>query len=219
MQVNGISKSFQFRGLVLKDLSFSVESGDMISIMGPSGSGKTTLLNIIALLDKPDEGRIYFNGKDVSKLNDDEAADYRNKHIGFVFQEHLLLPHLTIYENIYLPLLADKKNKRSGSAEHIMRMMKQTGIEGISMKYPHQVSGGEAQRAALIRALVNKPDILLADEPTGALDSANAGILGDLFRELNSMLGTTVIIATHSEKMASLMKRRFSINSGKLVTE
>lgn len=219
MQIDSISKSFQSRGIVLKDLSIRIESGDMISIMGPSGSGKTTLLNIIALLDKPDEGKIYFQGKDVSVLNDNESADYRNKHIGFVFQEHLLLPYLTIYENIYIPLLADKNNKKSGTEEHIMKLMEQTGIDGISTKYPHQISGGEAQRTALVRALVNKPDILLADEPTGALDSRNAGILGDLFQEINSILGTTVIIATHSENMAARMKRKYRIGSGKLLEE
>jgi lipoprotein-releasing system ATP-binding protein len=218
LSFKNISKSFVQRGTVLDNLSLDVNAGDSIAIMGPSGSGKTTLMNIAGLLDKPDEGMVLFMGKDILEYNDDESASYRNLNVGFVFQEHLLLPHLTIRENILLPLLASKQHMDNliQKEERAESLMNKTGISGLSSKYPSSISGGEAQRAALVRALVNNPSILLADEPTGSLDSINAEIMGELLSEMNRDSGITLILATHSEKLALKMSRTLHLANGKL---
>lgn len=183
LQVKNISKSYYQRGSVLNNLSLEVQEGDSISISGPSGSGKTTLMNIIGLLDKPDSGDILFNDQSLLKFTDDESALYRNKNVGFVFQDHLLLPHLTVTENIYLPVLAfhPDNNAFREKESYINDLMRKTGISDLGDKYPFQISGGEAQRVTLVRALINKPTILLADEPTGSLDAGNAKKLGVSF--------------------------------------
>ena len=218
LRLEKISKSFLRRGLVLDNLDLIVNEGDSISITGPSGSGKTTLMNIIGLLDRPDSGDVLFNDKPVIGFNRDESALYRNRNIGFVFQDHLLLPHLTVSENIYLPLFAydiseeeyeDKKNYGS-------QLMDLTGITVLADKYPFQISGGEAQRVTLVRALVNKPSLLLADEPTGSLDAKNAELLGDLLVKLNNETGTAMIVATHSPDLAAKMRQHFKLREGKL---
>ena len=218
LSLRNISKSFAQRGMVLGNLSLDAADGDTIAIMGPSGSGKTTLMNIIGLLDKPDSGAIFFRDKDVRNYTEDESADYRNRNIGFVFQEHLLLPHLTIRENILLPILAAKHTKEETAlkVERTLALMEETGISDLSAKYPGTISGGEAQRAALVRALVNNPSVLLADEPTGSLDGRNAEILGDLLGEMNRQFGITLILATHSEKLAAKMSRTLILDNGKL---
>lgn len=219
LEIQNITKSFHQRGVVLNELNLSVNEGDSISIAGPSGSGKTTLLNIIGLLDKPDSGDVLFRGLRILDYEGDKSASYRNQNIGFVFQEHLLLPYLTIKENILLPLLAaglteSEYDKRAGDA---MEMMAKTGISTLASKYPDQISGGEAQRATLIRALVNKPSIVLADEPTGSLDRKNAEILGELLVTMNREYGLTIIVATHSGELAGKMKLRFNLREGKLL--
>jgi len=217
--LNKISKSFLQRGIVLKDLDLTVNEGDSVSIMGPSGSGKTTLLNIIGLLDRPDNGEVIFRGEPVLKYDHDESALYRNRNIGFVFQDHLLLPYLTIMENILLPLLASRAPEKDHrlKEDEARKMMERTGITAIAGKYPWQISGGEAQRATLVRALVNKPSILLADEPTGSLDRKNSEKLGDLLTGMNKDYGITLILATHSQDLAGRMKIRYSLSEGKLV--
>jgi len=219
LQINKISKSFLQRGLVLNSLSLEVNEGEAIAIMGPSGSGKTTLLNIIGLLDKPDSGEVLFRGLSIADFNDNQSASYRSKNIGFVFQEHLLLPHLTASENIFLPLLAAKCNDDEFSAKekHLNRLMEKTGITSLKDKYPFQISGGEAQRVALVRALANKPSILLADEPTGSLDARNAEILGELLLEVNKEFGITIILATHSAELAKKTGRVIRLDDGKLI--
>jgi lipoprotein-releasing system ATP-binding protein len=219
LSINKISKSFLQRGKVLDELSFEVSEGDTIAITGPSGSGKTTLLNIIGLLDKPDSGAITFRGAAIADFTDDESAAYRKKNIGFVFQEHLLLPHLTVAENIFLPLLASGYNSReySSRVSRLTDLMEKTGITDIKDKYPFQISGGEAQRSAVIRALANSPSILLADEPTGSLDSKNAEILSDLLLEMNREFGVTIILATHSSDLANKMIKVLRIENGKLI--
>jgi len=219
LNINNISKSFTQRGTVLNDLTLVVNKGDSIAVMGPSGSGKTTLLNIIGLLDKPDSGSIIFNGTSLAGYTDDEAALYRNRNIGFVFQDHLLLPYLTIHENILLPLMAAgyDKEERDEKEKQVKSLMQRTGISSLSDKYPYQVSGGEAQRAALIRALVNNPSILLADEPTGALDAKNSDKLGDILIKMNRDFGITIILATHSAVLASKMNRIYTLEEGKLI--
>jgi len=218
LSLKNISKSFVQRGLVLDDLELDVREGDTIAIMGPSGSGKTTLMNIIGLLDKPDRGTILFRGNDIRNYNDDESAKYRNLNIGFVFQDHLLLPHLTVRENILLPLLAVKHTREESDRKeaHFENLMKKAGISALSSKYPGTISGGEAQRTALVRALVNNPSILLADEPTGSLDAKNSEILGELLTEMNRESGITLILATHSERLAKKMANTMLLTNGKL---
>jgi lipoprotein-releasing system ATP-binding protein len=216
LSLRNISKSFTQRGVVLDNLSLDVNEGDMLSVMGPSGSGKTTLMNIIGQLDKPDTGSILFRGRDIINYTDNESAEYRSRNIGFVFQEHLLLPHLTVLENILLPLLAVKYTREEVEQREEQAEKLTTGISAIGSKYPSMVSGGEAQRAALVRALVNNPAVLLADEPTGSLDAKNSDILGDMLVEMNRDLGITLILATHSEKLALKMSRNMFLSDGKL---
>jgi lipoprotein-releasing system ATP-binding protein len=219
LSIKNISKSFIQRGLVLDDLSLDVYEGNSVAIMGPSGSGKTTLLNIIGLLDKPDKGVIIFRGSSIASFSDDESAVYRNTNIGFVFQDHLLLPHLTVSENISLPLLASKStpDELSVKVSRIKMLMERTGIYDLKDKYPFRISGGEAQRVALVRALANNPSILLADEPTGSLDAKNATILGELILEMNREFGITIILATHSADLAKKMSEMLRLEDGKLI--
>ncbi len=220
LHLKNITKSYIQRGMVLNDLSLDVAKGDTIAITGPSGSGKTTLMNLIGGLDRPDSGEIIFGNNSVLAYNPDEAAGYRNKNIGFVFQDHLLLPHLTVAENIRLPLLAsamrgtdiEKKEK------YIDELLERTGISGLVSKYPFQISGGEAQRVTLVRALVNQPSLLLADEPTGSLDSVNALLMGDLLLQMNRSYGLTILLVTHSNDLAARMSNRFILSNGKLVS-
>jgi lipoprotein-releasing system ATP-binding protein len=219
LSIKGISKTFIQRGLVLDNLFLEVEEGEKIAIMGPSGSGKTTLMNIIGLLDKPDTGDVIFRGVSVSGFSEDEAADYRNVNIGFVFQEHLLLPYLTVSENVTLPLMASKASLKDISAkeQHIKLLMESTGIYTLRDKYPFTISGGEAQRVALVRALANNPSILLADEPTGSLDANNAEKMGELLLEINRRSGITIILATHSVNLANKMSKILRLEEGKLI--
>jgi lipoprotein-releasing system ATP-binding protein len=218
LKIDKVSKSFYQRGFVLNDLSLQVKEGDSIAITGPSGSGKTTLMNIIGLLDRPDSGDIIFRGTSILSFSSEESAIYRNRNIGFVFQEHLLLPHLTVKENILLPVLAVKNRtyEFDEKEKHILSLMKSIGIETLADKYPSQISGGEAQRATLVRALVNKPSMLLADEPTGSLDSKNADILGNLLIDINKESGVCLILVTHSDSLAGKMKYQFKLDDGKL---
>ncbi len=218
LKLTGISKSFKQRGIVLDGINLEVKEGDTVAISGPSGSGKTTLLNLIGLLDRPDSGDIIFKGESVLKFTMDEAAAYRSRNIGFVFQEHLLLPHLSIFENVTLPLLTRhfRPENYSDEENYANNLMDDLGIKYIGDKYPFQISGGEAQRAALVRALVNKPSLLLADEPTGSLDSKNAGILSELLQKINLLYGTSIILATHSSDLAGKMSIRFRLENGSI---
>jgi lipoprotein-releasing system ATP-binding protein len=216
LQVKNINKSFYQRGLVLDNLTLDVKEADSIAISGPSGSGKTTLMNIIGLLDRPDSGEIFFRNRSLTSLNDNDSAIYRNRNIGFVFQEHFLMSHLTVMENILVPLLASRtgKNEWNEKRTYIDDLIQRTGIDGLKDKYPFQISGGEAQRVTLVRALVNKPSILLADEPTGSLDARNAEILGDLLVKMNRESGITLIVATHSMELAGKMAIRLKLDNG-----
>ena len=219
LRLLNISKSYIQRGIVLDNLNLEVKEGDSIAVTGPSGSGKTTLMNIIGSLDHPDSGDVIFRGKSITTLNSDESADYRNRNIGFVFQDHLLLPHLTVKENIILPLLASALSGEEYKVreENAVKLMDRIGIAGLKDKYPFQISGGEAQRVTLVRALINNPSLLIADEPTGSLDATNAGILGKLLKELNDELGITLFVVTHSSDLASMMKIHLKFKDGKLI--
>lgn len=219
LELTGISKSFARRGVVLDNLELKLFEADMIAVTGPSGSGKTTLLNLIGTLDKPDSGNISFRNSSILSFSADQAADYRNRSIGFVFQDHLLLPHLTILQNILLPVLASKSGRKdfTMSEEYALELMNIVGIRNLSEKFPFQVSGGEAQRSALVRALVNRPSLLLADEPTGSLDQDNAELLGDLLLEVNRQTGVALLLVTHSAALAEKMRKRYDLELGKLV--
>jgi ABC-type lipoprotein export system ATPase subunit len=176
-------------------------------------------MNIIGLLDKPDTGEILFKGASISNFSESESALYRNMNIGFVFQDHLLLPYMNVYQNIFLPLLATKHSKIQYSDKklYINELMVRSGIYDLKNKYPSQISGGEAQRVALVRALVNKPSVLLADEPTGSLDAKNAELMGDLLLEMNSEYSISLILATHSNDIANKMNKKLHLVEGKLV--
>jgi ABC-type lipoprotein export system ATPase subunit len=221
LSIKEISKSYLQRGIVLDKLSLEVNEAETIAIMGPSGSGKTTLMNIIGLLDKPDSGEIKYRNESIAGYSEKKSAEYRNHNIGFIFQDHLLMPYLTVIENIYLPTLAtdNGKNKKKPEDENPLAemLMKKTGIFDLRDKYPYQISGGEAQRVAVVRALINKPSIILADEPTGALDSKNAEVLGELLLDINKDFGITVILATHSTGLASKMSKKLRLEAGKLL--
>jgi ABC-type lipoprotein export system ATPase subunit len=219
LSIKEISKSFIQRGMVLDKLSLEVNEGDTIAVMGPSGSGKTTLMNILGLLDKPDSGEIIFRGNSIADFSEDQSAEYRNRNIGFVFQDHLLLPYLSVSDNIFLPLLASGHSQEElvSKEKYIKRLMDQTGISDLKDKFPHRISGGEAQRVALVRALANNPSILLADEPTGSLDAGNAEKMGELLQEMNKEYGITIILATHSSDLAKKMSLILNLDSGKLI--
>jgi lipoprotein-releasing system ATP-binding protein len=219
LKITRLSKSYPQRGLVLDNLDLELNDGDTLAITGPSGSGKTTLLNLIGLLDTPDAGDIVFDEVSILTFNSDQASGYRNRKIGFVFQDHLLMPHLTIFENIMLPLLAGKLSASSlkNGELYCMDLMNEVGIGELKDKYPFQVSGGEAQRASLVRALVNRPSVILADEPTGSLDTANASLLADLLIKMNRDHGISIIAATHSQTLADKMARHLILSNGLLV--
>ena len=198
----------------LKNVNFTVEEGEFVSIMGESGSGKTTLLNILAALDSATAGSVLLDGKDFSKLKETEVATFRRDNLGFVFQEFNLLDTFSIEDNIYLPLvLADRNHKEM--SEKIKPIAQRLGISDILKKYPYEVSGGQKQRVAVARALITNPKIILADEPTGALDSKSSDELLSLFKEVNKT-GQTILMVTHSVKAASVASRVLFIKDGEV---
>lgn len=202
---------------VLNDLSLQVEEGERIAILGPSGSGKTTLLNLVGGLDSPDEGRVRFRGEDITGFSGQDIDLFRNRQVGFVFQFHHLLPQCTLLENVLIPTLVQSdKTSRAASAERAEALMNRVGIWEFRNKLPGILSGGECQRAAVVRAMINGPSILLADEPTGALDSENVEVMADLLLELNREDGLTLMVVTHSIELARKMGRTLEIRNGKL---
>jgi len=202
---------------VLKDITLKVQKGQAIAIVGPSGSGKSTLLNIIGALDRPTAGRVLFDGKDLDKLDDIELARIRNSEIGFVFQLHHLLPQCTVLENIIVPTLADKNRfLRKEVEERAINLLQCVGLKDWSLHRPGQLSGGQRQRVAVVRALINKPELLLADEPTGSLDEHASQNIAELLVELNRSEEVTLILATHSIKLAEYMERVLELSNGVL---
>ena len=201
---------------VLKNICMTVEKGDYLAIMGPSGSGKTTLMNIIGCLDVPTSGTYELDGKNLKDLSDDDLADIRNKHIGFVFQHFHLLPKMTALDNVALPLLygdVSLKERRERAAE----ALKAVGLEDRMDFYPNQLSGGQCQRVAIARAMVGKPDLLLADEPTGALDTKSGNQIMEIFRQLSSD-GMTIVMITHEPSIAECADKTYRILDGELFT-
>ena len=200
---------------VLEDLSLDVEQGESIAILGPSGSGKTTLLNVIGGLDHPDRGTVSFMGEEISAFSTAAMDRYRNRQIGFVFQFHHLLPQCTLLENVLIPTLV---NRGAGKGSHARAegLMKRVGIWEYRDKLPGKVSGGECQRAAVVRAMINAPSLLLADEPTGALDRDNVETMADLLLELNREDGLTLLLVTHSTDLAKRMGKTLELTHGNL---
>lgn len=198
--------------VALKNVNLNIEKGDFWSVMGPSGSGKSTLLNILGCMDRPSEGEYILNGKSVNEYNGDELSNVRNRNISFVFQHFALLNDYSVYDNIILPLNCRKMSsgeKRTKANYY----MKRLGIEQLTKKKPTQISGGQQQRVAIARALITEPDIILADEPTGALDKKTGEELMKLLKEINEE-GKTIILVTHDEKVASVAKQRLLIEDG-----
>ena len=198
----------------LRDLNFTVERGEYVAIMGESGSGKTTLLNILAALDKPTEGKVYLKDRDLGKLKEKEIATFRRQNLGFVFQDFNLLDTFSLKDNIFLPLVLSGK-KYPEMEKRLKPIAEKLGIEKLLEKYPYEVSGGQKQRAAIARALITKPQLILADEPSGALDSKAADSLMNLFTTINQE-GQTIVMVTHSVKAASSAKRVLFIKDGKV---
>ena len=198
----------------LRDVNFTVECGEYVAIMGESGSGKTTLLNILAALDKPTEGKVYLKDRDLGKLKEKEIATFRRQNLGFVFQDFNLLDTFSLKDNIFLPLVLSGK-KYPEMEKRLKPIAEKLGIEKLLEKYPYEVSGGQKQRAAIARALITKPQLILADEPSGALDSKAADSLMNLFTTINQD-GQTIVMVTHSVKAASSAKRVLFIKDGKV---
>ena len=218
IQAIHIHKSFQNElghvdRKVLTDLNLEVEKSDCIALMGPSGSGKTTLLNILGTLDVPDQGDLLFDGQSVQAFKEKDLLEFRSRKIGFVFQFHHLLPQLNLLENVLLPTLAVGKSTRDdlGRAEQLLVDM---NVWEQRFNKPGELSGGECQRAAVVRALMNRPEVILADEPTGSLDQVHADILMDHFLKINEKEGVTFIIATHANRIAERMNRVLRLENG-----
>jgi lipoprotein-releasing system ATP-binding protein len=199
---------------VLKELSLEVKEGKKVAVVGPSGSGKTTLLNIAGALDRADSGSILFKGKDLSRLSSEEMAEFRNMELGFIFQMHHLLPQLTLWENVLLPVLPFKKKVHEMDASWAEYLLKRVGIWEQRHQRPAELSGGECQRTAVVRALINKPQLLLADEPTGALDEKNAKNLGDLLVSLSQEERVAMVVVTHSQDLAARMDEAYYLHEG-----
>lgn len=219
--LKSITKSYELGGEsveVLKDINLQIETGDFLAIMGPSGSGKTTLMNIIGCLDVPSAGEYYLAGKEVSHLSDDELSLLRNEHIGFIFQSFYLLPYATVLENVLLPTLYVANGSNRDATEDALRLLKLVGLEDRAKFKPNQLSGGQQQRVAIARALVNDAELILADEPTGQLDSKTSGEIMELLAAMNAH-GKTVVLITHDRITASYAKRVVHISDGRLKLE
>ncbi len=217
IEIKGVTKNFGSLQ-VLKGIDLRIEKGEIVSIVGPSGAGKTTLLQILGTLDKPDSGSVVVDGIETSTLSTNKLSEFRNMHLGFVFQFHQLLPEFTAIENIMIPAyIAGMKPKEARSrAEELLAFM---GLSDRATHKPNELSGGEKQRVAVARALMNNPAVILADEPSGSLDSKNKEELHKLFFELRDKFGQTFVIVTHDETLATLTDRTIHLKDGRIVGE
>lgn len=220
LQLKNISKGYGEAGThsfrpVLKELDLELGKGQKVAIVGPSGCGKTTLLNLVGALDIPDSGEVIFNGTNITGYSTTQLAEFRNQNLGFVFQMHHLMPQLSLWENVLLPLLPQGKvtKEQKDWAEYLINKV---GILEQRNQKPSELSGGECQRTAVVRALINKPELILADEPTGALDEANANALSELLIQLSDEEGVTLVTVTHSAELAHKMDQKYLLRNGKL---
>jgi lipoprotein-releasing system ATP-binding protein len=216
VSVQNVTKTFQHEGRsleVLKGIDLDIASGEMVTIVGPSGAGKSTLLHLIGTLDLPTEGRILYDGHDVTRLGSSDLAEFRNRSIGFVFQFHHLLPEFTALENVMMPGLIQGRRRFETRAE---QLLDEVGLSERLTHRPGELSGGEQQRVALARALLMEPKLVLADEPTGNLDSQTSASVHSLFFDLNRRHGITFLIVTHSRDFADMMPRRVSMKDGRI---
>lgn len=215
IQVTGVSKSYE-RLQVLRDISLSIGDGEFVSIVGPSGAGKTTLLQIIGSLERPDSGIVAYDGEDIVAMKEERRARFRNRNIGFVFQFHQLLPEFTINENVAMPAMIGGQSRRESMAR-AAEILTRLGLADRLDHRPAQLSGGERQRAAVARALINDPRVILADEPSGSLDSQNRRELYDLFFKLRQNTGMTFVIVTHDESLAADSDRIIHMKDGQII--
>ena len=221
LKIRKLEKYYGSKGSIVKaidDISFSVSKGEFIGVMGPSGSGKTTLLNMIATIDEVTSGNIYLGGKDLTDISPKDIAKFRRENLGFIFQDFNLLDTLTIHENIALALTINK-TKKSEIDKKVLNVAKELGIEELLSKYPYEVSGGQKQRTACARALITNPKLILADEPTGALDSRSAQMLIEMISNMNKDLGATILMVSHDSFTASYCSRILFIKDGRIFTE
>jgi len=224
-EVRNIKKKYPVPGesgllTILDDISLSIDRGQSLAVMGPSGSGKTTLLNIIASIDRPDAGEVIIGGENLSALDEKALALTRSKKIGVVFQQHYLLPQCTLYQNVLIPTIPLKATVESAERqERAARLLDRVKLTHRKNHLPGQLSGGECQRAAVVRALINKPDILCADEPTGSLDRKSSDNLGEMLLELNREEEVALFVVTHSESLARKMDSRKDLIDGKCVDQ
>jgi ABC-type lipoprotein export system ATPase subunit len=222
LELVNVAKSYESPGTgdsvcVLKDITLKVAKGESLVIVGPSGSGKSTLLNIIGALDEPTSGRVLFDARDMTKQSDVELARIRNRQIGFVFQLHHLLPQCTVLENVLIPTLVDRsRSSKQQAQERAASLLERVGLQEHLLHRPGELSGGQRQRVAVVRALINRPKLLLADEPTGSLDEEASQNIAELLVELNRSEGVTLIVVTHSLKLAERMGQVMELSGGVL---
>ncbi len=220
LELRNISKKYEIpsgegQTTILRDISLQITQGESVAVVGPSGSGKSTLLNIIGALDKPTSGVVTFAGKNLADLDDAELSQIRNREIGFVFQLHHLLPQCTVFENVLIPTIPPGLAKEDEDVQERARiLLGRVGLEKHKDYFPAQLSGGEMQRVAVIRSLINRPKLVLADEPTGSLDRESSGNLGQLLVKVNKEEGTTLITVTHSIEIARLMDKVYRLQDG-----
>lgn len=217
IELKNIAKSFGSLQ-VLHNINLSIKKGEVVSIVGPSGAGKTTLLQIMGTLDKADKGQVIFNGQDISGLSQKKLSQFRNKHLGFVFQFHQLLPEFSALENIMIPAFIGGASRKEAE-ERARELLNFMGLDDRATHKPNELSGGEKQRIAVARALVNHPDVIMADEPSGSLDSHNKEELHRLFFDLRDKYGQTFIIVTHDEGLAQLTDRTIHMKDGNIIDD
>lgn len=222
LELINVTRSYDWPGdtgalSVLKGVSLKVQHGSSIAVVGPSGSGKSTLLNIIGGLDRPTSGRVLLDGKNLAQLSDTQRAKIRSTHIGFIFQLHHLLPQCTVLENVLIPTLAEKNRAKDDAVRRrAHELLQRVGLEDWALHRPGELSGGQRQRVAVVRALINKPKLLLADEPTGSLDSESSENIARLLVELNRSENVTLIAVTHSDRFARHMNQVMELADGRL---